>query len=75
MAKKLIVSNFRPDTTEEELVDLFTDYGLESIVLKPGKYAVLNFKDEWSAEEAMNDMGGGKLFLWGYRVRLKFAER
>lgn len=63
--RKLIVSNFRQDTTEEELVELFTDYGLESVVLKPGKYAVLTFGDQGDAERAMEDMGGGKVVSLG----------
>jgi RNA recognition motif. (a.k.a. RRM, RBD, or RNP domain) len=75
MKRKLILSNFRPETTEEELVDLFADYELEKVVLKPGKYAVLTFKNHWNAGDAMNDMGNGKLVLWGYWLRLKFADR
>jgi hypothetical protein len=30
MAKKLIASNFHPNTTEQDLVDMFEEYGLES---------------------------------------------
>jgi hypothetical protein len=75
MRKKLIILNFRPETTKKELFDLLDDYGLESIVLTPGRYAVLTFKDQWAAEEAMRYLRGRKLVVLGHWFRLKLADR
>ena len=73
MAKKVIASNFHPNTTEQDLVEMFEEYGLETMVLKAGKYAVLTFKDEWGAEKAVEEKN--QRVFWGYWLRLKFAKR
>jgi RNA recognition motif-containing protein len=73
MAKKLIVSNFHPNTTEQDLVEMFEEYGLETVVLKAGKYAVLTFKDERGAEKAIEEKD--QRVFWGYWLRLKPADR
>jgi len=72
MNNKLIVSNFHPDTTEGDLIGIFNEYGLESVVLKPGKYAVLTFKEDWGATEAKQAWGNST--WWGYWLRIKYAD-
>jgi hypothetical protein len=70
--RKLILSNFPPDSTTPELHDLFQEYGVEEVKLVPEKYAVLVFKDEIGAEKAMHDWNGVR---WcGWWLRLKWAE-
>ena len=70
--RKLILSNFHPDTTEEDLLELFEEYGIESAVLTPGKYAVLTFKDQRGAAEAKEVWG--RAVLYGYWFRIKYAD-
>jgi len=72
MNNKLILSNFHPQTTKEEIADIFRDYGLENVFLKEGKYAVLTFTDEGEAGRAMIEWRG--VVFWGYWPRLKHAD-
>jgi hypothetical protein len=70
--RKLILSNFPPDSTAPELHDLFQEYGVEEVKLVPEKYAVLVFKHGTGAEKAMHDWNGVR---WcGWWLRLKWAE-
>jgi hypothetical protein len=55
MTKKLVASNFHPNTTEQDFIEMFEEYGLEAVVLKARKYAVLTFKDQQGAEQAMEE--------------------
>lgn len=73
MNNKLIVSNFHPNTTEDDLKEIFREYGLVNLFLKPGKYAVLTFEEDWGAAEAKEVWG--KAMWWGYWLRIKYAEQ
>jgi hypothetical protein len=53
--KTLIVSNFPDETTEEQIKDLFREYQVEKVTLRPKKYAVVTFKNENTAEEALKE--------------------
>jgi RNA recognition motif-containing protein len=53
--KTLIVSNFPDETTEEQIKDLFRDHRVEKVTLRPKKYAVITFEDEYAAEKAFKE--------------------
>jgi hypothetical protein len=70
--RKLIVSNFPENTTEDQLAGLFRDYAVESVVLQPGKYAVVTFAHDGEARRALREWGGWK---WDERwLRVKAAD-
>jgi len=70
--RKLIVSNLPPDTTKQEIVDLFGDYGVENVVLKPEQYAIVTFEDDWAATRALENWPG--VNWYGYRLHVKRAQ-
>jgi hypothetical protein len=70
--RKLIISNFPPDTTEQEIARLFGDYRVELVVLKPEKYAIVTFEDDWSATRALENWHC--VDWYGYRLRVKRAQ-
>jgi RNA recognition motif-containing protein len=69
---KLIVSKLPPDITEDELKEMFKEYGLTAVILVPGKYAVLTFKEFYGAEKAMQ--AWGRSILRGCWLRIKYAD-
>ena len=69
---KLIVSNFPEGTTEDDLAQLFRDYAVASVIIKPGKYAVVAFETSWEADKALKEWAG---WVWGGQwLRLKAAD-
>ena len=53
--KTLIVSNFPDETTEEDVGNLFREYQVEKVTLRPKKYAVVTFQNEDAAENALKE--------------------
>jgi hypothetical protein len=45
--KTLIVSNFPDETTEEDVRNLFQEYQVQRVTLRPKKYAVVTFQNDW----------------------------
>ena len=70
--RKLIVSNLPEDIDEEELTRMFGEYGLESVHLETGKYAVLWFPDDWCAAKALGEWDDA--VLRGHWLRIKKAR-
>jgi hypothetical protein len=69
---KLIISNLPEDMDEDELTGMFKEYGLETVKLEIGKYAVLTFADDWGARKALKEWDKG---LWrGHWLRVKPAQ-
>ena len=70
--KRLIVSNFPEGTTENDLAELFRDYAVTSVIVKPGKYAVVAFETQCEADRALKEWAG---WVWGGQwLRLKAAD-
>jgi len=72
--RKLIVSNLPDDIDENELSEMFREYGLETVILRPGKYAVLTFSSDFAALKAMEEQKG-KVLLRGHWLRMKMPKR
>jgi RNA recognition motif-containing protein len=53
--KTLIVSNFPDETTEEDVRNLFQEYQVEKVTLRPNKYAVVTFRNEAAAVRALDE--------------------
>jgi RNA recognition motif-containing protein len=70
--RKLIISKLPSWTTEDDLKDLFREYGVEAVILKPNKYAVVTFKNSSGAKQAKQEWSGGVWF--GCWLRLRLAE-
>ena len=69
---KLIVSNFPEGTTEDDLAQLFRDYAVASVTIKPGRYAVVAFETPWEADRALKEWAG---WVWGGQwLRIKAAD-
>jgi len=58
---KLIISNLPDDIDEDELREMFQEYGLKTVILRPEKYAVLTFRNEFGALTAMEQVGKVRL--------------
>jgi len=71
--RKLIISNFHPATTEQELFEMFEEYGIERVILKPAKYAVIIFDDCMGALKAKDDFTG--CMYYGYSWRIKYPDQ
>jgi RNA recognition motif-containing protein len=55
LMKTLIVSNFPDETTEEQIKDIFREYPVEKVTLRPSKYAVVTFRTEAAAVTALDE--------------------
>ena len=70
--EKLIVSNLPDDIDEDELTQMFREYGLKTVALRPGKYADLTFSSDFAALRAMEEQKS-KVLLRGHWLRMKMA--
>ena len=54
------------------LAQLFRDYAVASVTIKPGRYAVVAFETPWEADRALKEWAG---WVWGGQwLRLKAAN-
>ena len=53
--KTLIVSNFPEETTAEDVRNLFREYQVEKVTLRPNKYAVVTFQNDAAAVMALDE--------------------
>jgi hypothetical protein len=71
--RKLIVSNFPPDTTEQEIVGWFADYGPGSVQIKSGRYAIVTFGSDEEAACALEEWQPDRVGA-DRRVRVRHAQ-
>lgn len=71
MRNKLIVSNLPFHITEEDLIELFEEFGVEAVTLTE-HYAVVVFSTESGAFNALEEWNCAE--RWGRLLRVKWAK-
>jgi|HubBroStandDraft_6_1064221.scaffolds.fasta_scaffold1418094_2 hypothetical protein len=71
--RKLVVSNFPPDTTEQEIVGWFGKYGPRSVQIKSARYAIVTFGSDEEADCALEEWQPDRVGA-NRRVRVRHAQ-